>query len=67
MLLWSAVKVWHLCSESWAAREKLEAGTAKVNILKGHSSPVWGVDEWGRAVPKVNTGRQFWKLLQKSW
>ena len=26
--------------------------TAKVNILKGHSSPVWGIAEWGRAVPQ---------------
>ena len=36
--------------KSWAARERLEAGTAKINIRKGHSSPVWGIDEWVRAV-----------------
>ena len=36
--------------KSWAAREKLEAGTANINIRKGHSSPVWGIDEWVRAV-----------------
>ena len=29
-----------------------EAGRAKINILKSHSSPAWGIDRCGRAVPQ---------------
>ena len=48
--------------------EELEAGAAEIDILKGHSSPVWGIDGVGGrgSATRVNTGRPFWKLMQDS-
>ena len=47
------------------AREELEAGAAKVNIFKDHSSPMGNRWVGAGQCPKVNTGRWFWKLLVK--
>ena len=49
------------------AREELEAGAAKVNIFKGHSSPMGNRRVGAGQCLKVNTGRWFWKLLQEFW
>ena len=48
-------------------REELEAGAAKVNIFKAHSSPMGNRRVGAGQCLKVNTGRWFWKLLQESW
>lgn len=39
-------RLWASVLRVMAAREELEAGAAKVHILKGHFSPLWEIDGW---------------------